>query len=140
MVAFENAFDRVFNLIQADGGLNEGGIVVQDCLSLLANLVRSNVSNQSYFRETGCFAKLASLLPGGSQSRILPGQENRDWASPQKEKNIWGLLAILRMFLVTGSKGTPENQNAFQRHGLLQQVLNLAFSNVTAIPIRAEVR
>ncbi|EON69394.1 hypothetical protein W97_08654 [Coniosporium apollinis CBS 100218] len=138
MVAFENAFERVFNLIQSDGGLNEGGIVVQDCLSLLANLVRSNLSNQSYFRETGCFAKLAALLPGGSQGRKFPGQEQDDWASPQKEKNLWGLLAILRMFLVAGSKGTPENQNAFQRHGLLQQVLDLAFSTATAIQIRAE--
>lgn len=38
LIAFEDAFQRIFNLIQGEGGLAEGGIVVQDCLSLLANL------------------------------------------------------------------------------------------------------
>ena len=39
----------------------EGGIVVEDCLNFAANLLRNNDSNQSYFRETGCVAKLGSL-------------------------------------------------------------------------------
>lgn len=139
LVAYENAFDRIFNLIQAEGNLTQGGIVVQDCLALLANLVRHNASNQSLFRETGYVARLRQLLPGGPPNKKAPPPEEGDWASPEKDRNIWGLLSILRMFLIKGSMGTQANQNAFQKHGLLQQVLNLAFDDSTALPIKAEV-
>ena len=129
-------------MIEADGALTQGGIVVQDCLSVLANLVRFNASNQTTFRETGGVAKFAALLPGAPKSKKAKAQnlDEDEWTSPQHDKNVWGLLAILRMFLVTGSTSTLPNQNAFQKHGLLQQVLNMAFDPSTAIPIKVEVR
>jgi len=129
-------------MIEADGALTQGGIVVQDCLSVLANLVRFNASNQTTFRETGGVAKFAALLPGSPKSRKAKSlnPEEDDWVSPQYDKNVWGLLAILRMFLVPGSTSTLPNQNAFQKHGLLQQVLNMAFDPSTAIPVKVEVR
>lgn len=141
LFVFENAFERVFNLIESDGALTQGGIVVQDCLSLLANLVRYNASNQTTFRETGGVAKFAALLPGAPKSKKskAPIEAEDDWTSPQRDKNVWGLLAILRMFLVKGSTSTLPNQNAFQKHGLLQQVLNMAFDKSTTIPIKVEV-
>lgn len=139
LFVFENAFERIFNLVQAEGSLNQGGIVVQDCLSLLANLVRYNASNQTTFRETGGVARFAGLLPGGQKSKKpKAATEEDEWTSPQKDKNIWGLLAILRMFLVKGSTSTLPNQNAFQKHGLLQQALNIAFDKSTTIPIKVE--
>ena len=140
LFVFENAFERIFNLIQAEGSLNQGGIVVQDCLSLLANLVRYNASNQTTFRETGGVARFAALLPGGQKGKKpKAATEEDEWTSPQKDKNIWGLLAILRMFLVKGSTSTLPNQNAFQKHGLLQQALNIAFDKSTTVPIKEEV-
>jgi len=45
LVAFENAFEILFVIIEQEGGV-DGGIVVQDCLQLLANLLRYNSSNQ----------------------------------------------------------------------------------------------
>ncbi|KAF2020929.1 hypothetical protein BU24DRAFT_337758 [Aaosphaeria arxii CBS 175.79] len=139
LFVFESAFERVFNLIEADGSLTQGGIIVQDCLSLLANLVRFNASNQTNFRETGGVIKFASLLPGGKNSKkVRKNEEEDDWVSPQSDKNIWGLLAIMRMFLVKGSTSTKANQTAFHKHGLLQQVLNLAFDHSTAMPIKVE--
>lgn len=137
LVAFENAFERLFKLIELEGSLDQGGIVVQDCLSLLANLVRYNASNQSLFRETGCVARLAQLLPGGKLKKPS-AEEDDDWANPQKDKNLWGLLAVLRLFLARGSTSTQLNQNSFQKHGLIQLILNLAFNTTTAPPIRAE--
>lgn len=128
----------MFKLIELEGSLQQGGIVVQDCLSLLANLVRYNASNQSLFRETGCVAKLAQLLPGGKPKRSIAEDDDDDWASPQKDKNLWGLLAVLRLFLAKGSTSTQLNQNSFQKHGLVQLILNLAFNTGTAPPIRAE--
>lgn len=140
LFVFENAFERIFSLIEADGALTQGGIIVQDCLSLLANLVRFNASNQTNFRETGGVAKSAELLPGTKKAkRVQAHSEEDDWTSPQSDKNIWGLLAILRMLLVKGSASTRANQNAFHKHGLLQQVLNIAFEPSTAISIKVEV-
>jgi hypothetical protein len=140
LFVFEDAFTKVFNMLQADGGLLQGGIVVQDCLSLLASLCRFNASNQTNIREMGHIAKFVSLLPGAKKqkkARANPEEED-DWTSPQSDKNIWGLLAIMRMFLVKGSAGTPQNQTAFQKHGLLRQLLNIAFDPATVMPIKIE--
>lgn len=141
LFVFENAFERIFNLIEADGMLTQGGIIVQDCLSLLANLVRFNASNQTAFRETGGVARCAALLPGAKKAKKAraSSEEEDDWVSPQSEKNIWGLLAILRMLLVWGSTSAKANQTAFAKHGILQQVLDMAFDSTTAISIKVEV-
>ena len=45
IVAFENAFERLLAIIDEEGAIS-GGIIVQDCLQLVQNLLRYNVSNQ----------------------------------------------------------------------------------------------
>jgi hypothetical protein len=45
IVVFEGAFDRLLAIIKEEGG-PDGGIVVQDCLELVCNLLRENSSNQ----------------------------------------------------------------------------------------------
>jgi uncharacterized membrane protein len=50
IVAFENAFDRLFDVISEEGYAS-GGIVVEDCLLLMLNLLRNNTSNQNFFKE-----------------------------------------------------------------------------------------
>jgi hypothetical protein len=127
-------------MIHADGGLTQGGVVVQDSLSLLAVLIRFNVSNQTNIREMGHVARFAALLPGGKKPKKAraSAEEDDDWVSPQSDKNIWGLLAIMRMFLVKGSAGTLQNQNVFAQHGLVRQLLNVAFEPATAMPIKIE--
>jgi len=47
IVAFEDVFGKVFALIKLEGGLADAGIAGQDCLSLMANLIRGSASNQS---------------------------------------------------------------------------------------------
>jgi hypothetical protein len=140
LFVFEDAFTKVFNMIHADGGLTQGGVVVQDCLSLLAILIRFNVSNQTNIREMGHVARFAALLPGGNKPKKTraSAEEEDEWVSPQSDKNVWGLLAIMRMFLVKGSAGTLQNQNVFQQHGLVRQLLNIAFDPATAMPIKVE--
>ncbi|EHK97693.1 hypothetical protein M7I_6578 [Glarea lozoyensis 74030] len=138
VVAFENVFDRIFSIIKLEGSISEGDRVVEDCLILLANLLRLNVSNQSFFRETGCVPKLAQLL-----SNSLGGDttgEVAEWAMLQKNRNTFALLAVLRLFLVTGGHGTPANQASFWQHGILALVLQIAFSRNTEMQIKAEVR
>ncbi|THV51005.1 hypothetical protein BGAL_0127g00140 [Botrytis galanthina] len=137
LVAFENAFDRIFNIIKLEGSLQDGDRIVEDCLILLANLLRLNVSNQSFFRETGCVAKLSKLLNDALGAENEAG-EVAEWAKVQRNRNIYALLAVLRLFLITGGVGTQANQVSFAQHGILNQVLQLAFSRSTEVQIKAE--
>jgi intracellular protein transport protein USO1 len=137
VVAFENAFDRIFSLIEAEGSLTHGSTTVQDCLSLLANLLKLNVSNQSYFREIGCIARLAKLLQD-----VVKEENSEDgiseWMKPQRDMNVWGVLTVIQLFLVRGGLGTPLNQNAFWQNGVLLQVLSMAFHADMSVSIRAK--
>lgn len=45
ILAFEGAFEKLFNIVQQEGGL-EGGPVVHDALLCVDNLLRFNSSNQ----------------------------------------------------------------------------------------------
>jgi len=49
-VAFENAFNHIFDVIEQKGNA-DGSIVVEDCLLLRLNLLRGNISNQNFFKE-----------------------------------------------------------------------------------------
>jgi hypothetical protein len=138
LVAFENVFDRVFAIVDIEGALTHGGIVVQDCLSLFANLLRLNASNQSFFRETGGVSKVAALL-----TQVIREEDSPDgvaeWAVSQRDKNLWGLLSVIRLFLLGGGVGTQANQASFWQNGVLFWILDIAFHQSIALPIRAEV-
>ena len=45
IIAFSGAFEKLFDIISQEGGV-DGGIVVQDALSVVGSLLRFNVSNQ----------------------------------------------------------------------------------------------
>lgn len=138
LVAFENAFERVFALIEIEGSLTLGTTVVEDCLSLLANLLRLNVSNQSYFRETGCAKKLAILLADATQEQEIEGGVP-EWTLNHRDKNLWGTLAIVQLFLVRGGISTPINQSTFWQSGVMEQVLIIAFTRNFDIKIKSKV-
>jgi len=121
MITFSNAFDQVFSIIEAEGGV-EGGIVVQDCLQLLSNLLSFNVSNQKYFRETGGIPKLAALLNLEPDDKVLP------FAREQRDTNIQYALRLVRLFVVPGGLGTVQNQNALVAAGIMHLVVKVAFS------------
>ncbi|KAI0545188.1 p115 like vesicle tethering protein [Xylaria curta] len=136
-VAYQNAFERTFAIIETEGSLSEGGRTVEDCLIFLANLLRLNPPNQSLFRESGCVVQLAKLL----ESTYHTGKDDEEvaaWAQEQQNRNIYALLAVIRLFLVPGAVGTSQNQVAFWQHGVLYHALQVAFSHRTEMPIRAE--
>ena len=137
LVAFENAFDRIFAIIESEGSLTNGGVVVQDCLSLLANLLRLNASNQSFFRETGGVAKIAHTLVQALKEEASQDGIN-EWNRPQRDKNLWGFLSVVRLFLIGGSVGTQMNQGIFWQNGVVTQILEIAFHPTLPAPIRSE--
>uniref|UniRef100_A0A804RHN1 Golgin candidate 6 n=1 Tax=Zea mays TaxID=4577 RepID=A0A804RHN1_MAIZE len=61
IVVFEGVFEKIFSIIREEG-YSDGGVVVQDCLELLNNLIRHNASNQMLLKETMGFDPLISIL------------------------------------------------------------------------------
>ena len=130
LITFQGTLDQVFSIIDMEGGVN-GGIVVQDCLQLLSNLLSFNVSNQNYFRETGCVPKLVKLL-SLSEEEVLP------FAKEQRDTNIQYALRLVRLFVVPGGLGTAANQNTLVGAGLLHLVITVAFLSSCELTVRAE--
>lgn len=137
LVAFESVFERIFAIIDNEGSLTHGSDVTTDCLRLLANLLRINPSNQSYFRETGCVNKFAKLIAGAINENDSP-EPIPTWLLESRDKNVWGLLAILQLFLLKGGVGTPMNQSAFWQGGVMEQTLRMAFSTDFNVNIKAK--
>ncbi|CAK6433063.1 unnamed protein product [Pipistrellus nathusii] len=124
IVAFENAFERLLDIITEEGN-SDGGIVVEDCLILLQNLLKNNNSNQNFFKE------------GSYIQRMKPwfevGDENSGW-SAQKVTNLHLMLQLIRVLVSpTNPPGaTSSCQKAMFQCGLLQQLCTILMA--TGIP------
>ncbi|KFV43741.1 General vesicular transport factor p115, partial [Tyto alba] len=117
IVAFENAFERLLDIITEEGN-SDGGIVVEDCLLLLQNLLKNNNSNQNFFKE------------GSYIQRMKPwfevGDDNCGW-SAQKVTNLHLMLQLVRVLVSpTNPPGaTSSCQKAMFHCGLLQQLCTI---------------
>lgn len=89
IVAFENAFDKLFDVINEEG-CSDGGIVVEDCLILMLNLLKNNSSNQQFFKEGSHIQKLAPMF-------VLSPEVEEVGMTPQKASNIHCMLQIIRV-------------------------------------------
>uniref|UniRef100_A0A6J0UQ54 General vesicular transport factor p115 n=1 Tax=Pogona vitticeps TaxID=103695 RepID=A0A6J0UQ54_9SAUR len=124
IVAFENAFERLLDIITEEGN-SDGGIVVEDCLLLLQNLLKNNNSNQNFFKE------------GSYIQRMKPwfevGDDNAGW-SAQKVTNLHLMLQLVRVLVSpTNPPGaTSSCQKAMFQCGLLQQLCIILMA--TGIP------
>ncbi|CAF3711010.1 unnamed protein product [Adineta steineri] len=98
IVAFENGFERLFEILHSEGG-SEGGVIVEDCLSVLLNLLKNNTSNQSYFRESSFIRRLVDCFE-------LNSIGDKYW-STQKGTNVHLLLQVIRILV----SPTNSNQN-----------------------------
>ncbi len=129
IVAFENAFDRLMDIILEEGA-TEGGIVVQDCLQLCHNLLRYNVSNQNLFRESNMMQRIPDLLVAAAPSSkgkgtIIVGMDDPNVAwSDQKVPNVILVLELLRILCIPNNPNTPSNQvrreHSFETNGLFR--------------------
>uniref|UniRef100_A0A8D0GYA1 General vesicular transport factor p115 n=1 Tax=Sphenodon punctatus TaxID=8508 RepID=A0A8D0GYA1_SPHPU len=124
IVAFENAFERLLDIV-TDEGNSDGGIVVEDCLLLLQNLLKNNNSNQNFFKE------------GSYIQRMKPwfevGDDNSGW-SAQKVTNLHLMLQLVRVLVSpTNPPGaTSSCQKAMFHCGLLQQLCTILMA--TGVP------
>ncbi|XP_028834117.1 general vesicular transport factor p115 isoform X3 [Denticeps clupeoides] len=124
IVAFENAFERLLDIITEEGS-SDGGIVVEDCLLLLLNLLKNNSSNQNFFKE------------GSYIQRMKPwfevGDDNSGW-SAQKVTNLHYMLQLVRVMVspVNSPGATASCQKAMFQCGLLQQLCTILMA--TGVP------
>ncbi|KAM4585205.1 general vesicular transport factor p115 isoform 5-T5 [Odontesthes bonariensis] len=124
IVAFENAFERLLDIITEEGS-SDGGIVVEDCLLLLLNLLKNNSSNQNFFKE------------GSYIQRMTPwfevGDDNSGW-SAQKVTNLHLMLQLVRVMVspVNSPGATASCQKCMFQCGLLQQLCTILMA--TGVP------
>ncbi|KAK5608469.1 Vesicle-mediated ER to Golgi transport protein [Crenichthys baileyi] len=124
IVAFENAFERLLDIITEEGS-SDGGIVVEDCLLLLVNLLKNNSSNQNFFKE------------GSYIQRMKPwfevGEDNSGW-SAQKVTNLHLMLQLVRLMVspVNSPGATASSQKCMYQCGLLQQLCTILMA--TGVP------
>ena len=90
IVAFENAFDRLLAIIREEG-FSDGGIVVQDCLTIMQNLLKGNNSNQAFFREASLIQQLVPFF----EFKLPQGSTESSW-SAQKVANVYHMLKLVR--------------------------------------------
>merc|ERR1719237_1108663 len=122
IVAFENAFDKLFEIMEAEGW-TDGGIVVEDCLRLLLNLLRNNPSNQTFFKE------------GSYINRIRPGLEviqtdDFGWDA-QKVANMLHILQLVRTLNspTNPSQVTTSCQQATFTSGVMVQLTQILLAS-----------
>lgn len=136
LIAFEDAYARIFNIVQDDGGMASGATAVQYCLSLLANLIRHSTSNQSLFRESGCIATLGNYVDQVARIDADTLAQN----PVDCEKNAWGLLAVLRLFLDRRDLGTTTTSNQSKLYNDVSSALiALAFNRALSPRIASMV-
>ena len=96
VAVLEGGFERLLNLVAAEGG-PDGGAVVQDCLDLVAALVGGHAGNALQFREAGHLGRLVPLL-----RQVDPVRK----PTPQQAANIGAVLDVV-IALVDGGRTAP---------------------------------
>lgn len=132
IVAFENAFDKLFEVIKEEF-FTDGGIVVQDCLLLMLNLLKNNTSNINFFKEGSFIQRLAPMF-------ALPDNiEDVGW-SPQKIANFHCVLQVVRTLVSPGNPVQITNscQKALRNAGLLEALCSVLMASGVPADILTE--
>ncbi|WWC69929.1 uncharacterized protein I206_103873 [Kwoniella pini CBS 10737] len=128
IVAFSGAFERLFQIIDSEGGV-EGGIVVQDALTVIGCLLRFNVSNQNYFRELSLIPSIPRIVgfPSPLPADVpTPDEFALQYWPEQKIYNTGLVLGLIRM-LIGGPGGS--NQTAMVTGGVTRCLVELSLAS-----------
>lgn len=125
-------------IIDGEGSVLDGGIIVEDCFNLLLNLLQANSSNQSFFKEANYIKKLCKYLDltsatsTSTQSFALnadlgePASGANVWTA-QKTKNLNLLLKLIRCLVAPTNQHAIISacQKAYSHFGLLHRLCAL---------------
>ncbi|VDM24119.1 unnamed protein product [Toxocara canis] len=139
LLAYENAFQLLFDIIDVEPVdmvfLSFTGIVIEDCLFVILNLLRKNSSNQQLFREASLIQRLAMMLHS-----FLFGREGEEEAESESEwprqkiANVIFLLQVLRS-LVSPRENAVTNTNAAQKTINQSGEASSCFSGVSEVSV-----
>ncbi|KNE58908.1 hypothetical protein AMAG_18326 [Allomyces macrogynus ATCC 38327] len=131
IVAFQNAFDRIFTLVFDE---HVEPVTAQDALQLLYHLVRTNAANQTLFRETAGSVRnflicLAQFLPPTDATSV-------SWTAMQVATCTL-LLDITRALVVPGAASTRAMQAHLHAAGAMGTLLHMSLANAIPAGIQA---
>lgn len=131
IMAFENGFERLFEVIEVEGNLC-GGVVVEDSLTLIFNLLRNNSSNQQFFKESSYIPRLTPLMN-------MDDVEESSWTA-QFISNAYLVLQIIRSLISNNNiqVNISSSQCAIRNCGLLETLCNILMKNGVPVRILAE--
>ena len=130
IVAFENAFDRIFQII-AEEEYTDGGVVVEDCLIVLQNLLKNNTSNQNFFREGSYIQRLMPFFDVSFEA---------DW-SPQKSSNMLFVYQVIRALVspTNPSQANRATQKLMLNCGMLSRLCAILMDGSVPAEVLTEV-
>ncbi|VDD87997.1 unnamed protein product [Enterobius vermicularis] len=134
LLAYENTFQLLFDIIEVEPSeRNVIGIVVEDCLYVMLNLLGKNSMNQQLFREASLIQRLTSVLHtflyGGSEEDDVGWDE---WPK-QKVANVIFLLQVIRSLvspLNNPQSNTYAAEKAISQSGMLAELCTVLLSVV----------
>ncbi|XP_047535373.1 general vesicular transport factor p115 isoform X2 [Vanessa atalanta] len=132
IVAFENAFDRLFEILCTEG-YSDGGIIVEDCLLLMLNLLKNNSSNINFFKEGSYIQKMLPMF------NIPDNSEEAGW-SPQKVSNVHCMLQLVRTLVSPSNSAqiVSNCQKIMNNAGLLNALCNILMASGVPADILTE--
>jgi hypothetical protein len=142
IVAFENAFERLFAILLEEGAV-EGGIIVQDCLQLMHNLLRYNSSNQNLFRETSCIKMVPKLFscrrddPRKGIIDVALTDPSTEWTD-QKIKNAIFVIELIRILVTGKNQNTNINQTLLGQSDMVPVLFETAMDHVIPSQVRKD--
>ncbi|KAJ6534017.1 p115 like vesicle tethering protein [Mycena vulgaris] len=135
VLAFEGAFEKLFNTVTQEGGI-EGGVVTMEALACVDGLLRFNTSNQSYFRETPLPPLLCSLLlfpPSLPMHEAAPQEFALQFWDDQKLSNASFIVGIMGM-LISSSKGNSTQEVS----GFVRCLVEIALASNAPTPLKTQ--
>ncbi|KAJ3102581.1 hypothetical protein HDU96_009587, partial [Phlyctochytrium bullatum] len=141
IIAFENAFERLLSIVLGEGA-TDGGIIVQDCLTLTLNLLRYNVSNQNLFRESSCIQKIPALLltrlDDSDDSPGVPLTHPATVWSPQKISNAVLVLELVRILVGPNNPNTSVNQKIIFQSQVINPIIEVSLAEKMPGKVKAQ--
>lgn len=127
MVVFQNVFENLYQIIDKEGGM-EGDIVVQDCITLMQNLLKNNSSNLAFFRESSYIQRIPLILP-----------EDMEYWRGQKVANTIALMGLIRCLAIPRGVHSKSNQVIMGQCGMIPQLVELSSNSKTPAILKSHV-
>ncbi len=123
-MAFENCFDKLVDIVQNEGN-SDGGIVVEDCLRLMLNLLRNNPSNQTFFREGSYIQRVVPFF----ELNLDDDEMEIGW-SAQKVSNTLHMLQVIRTLVAPSNPThiTSSCQSTILTCSMLEKLCSILMS------------